>query len=175
MAIRVLLDHGVPESSIIFLAFLISQQGHHSVHRAFPAVKIVTAAIDTGLQEMHLPLGSLSLGEGEGQGWAGDGDFAVRLVGDPSDLTEEEEEEEKEGGREGYEVKREEEMLVGFKMPRRKVDSLKFSRGRKGDRELKEKRAWVISPGESGLSWDLFLLMRVWQVWGILGKYANPT
>ncbi|EJU04632.1 armadillo/beta-catenin/plakoglobin [Dacryopinax primogenitus] len=47
MAIRVLLDHGVQEEHIIFLTFLISQQGGPNVLRkAFPGVRIVTSAVD---------------------------------------------------------------------------------------------------------------------------------
>ena len=104
MAIRVLLDHGVPgespfdfshctfssfiaeiplESHIIFLAFLISRHGLSSVRRAFPSVQIVTAAIDTDLFEMHLPLTSLIMGEA-----AGEADFAVRWVDDSEDVDE---------------------------------------------------------------------------------------
>ncbi|KZO96697.1 armadillo/beta-catenin/plakoglobin [Calocera viscosa TUFC12733] len=51
MAIRVLLDHGVQEGKIIFLTFLVSQQGGPNVlRRAFPQVRIVTSAVDDVLQ-----------------------------------------------------------------------------------------------------------------------------
>ncbi|CAO3572297.1 unnamed protein product [Mortierella alpina] len=46
MAIRVLLDHEVPEDRIIFLSFLAGPQGLHAISSAFPKVKIVTSFID---------------------------------------------------------------------------------------------------------------------------------
>jgi uridine kinase len=126
MAIRVLLDHGVPESNIIFLTFLIARRGHLSVHRAFPSVRIVTAAIDPGLQEMHFPLNGLLLGEA-----AGEGDFGVRLIGDerPGAIDDD-------GDEEGGEDEKEEEMR-----------RLRFSRTKRESVSVTEKRAWVVSPG----------------------------
>lgn len=126
MAIRVLLDHGVPESNIIFLTFLIARRGHLSVHRAFPSVRIVTAAIDPGLQEMHFPLNGLLLGEA-----AGEGDFGVRLIGDerPGAIDDD-------GDEEGAEDEKEEEMR-----------RLRFSRTKRESVSVTEKRAWVVSPG----------------------------
>jgi len=51
MAIRVLLDHGVREDRIVFIAFVVARDGGVSVlRRAFPGVKIVTGAVDNGLQ-----------------------------------------------------------------------------------------------------------------------------
>ncbi|KAG0258018.1 hypothetical protein BG011_003597, partial [Mortierella polycephala] len=47
MAIRVLLDHEVPEDRIIFLSFLAGPQGLHTISNAFPKVKIVTSYVDT--------------------------------------------------------------------------------------------------------------------------------
>ncbi|RHZ78191.1 hypothetical protein Glove_166g245 [Diversispora epigaea] len=46
MAIRVLLDHNVPEDRIIFLTFLATPLGLHVLNNAFPAVKICTSMID---------------------------------------------------------------------------------------------------------------------------------
>ncbi|KAF9907533.1 hypothetical protein EC991_010829 [Linnemannia zychae] len=46
MAIRVLLDHAVPEDRIVFLSFLSAPQGLHTIARAFPKVKIVTSYVD---------------------------------------------------------------------------------------------------------------------------------
>ncbi|KAF9091430.1 hypothetical protein BGX29_003281 [Mortierella sp. GBA35] len=46
MAIRVLLDHDVPEDRIVFLSFLAAPQGLHTIARAFPKVKIVTSYVD---------------------------------------------------------------------------------------------------------------------------------
>ncbi|KAG0371234.1 uracil phosphoribosyltransferase-domain-containing protein [Gamsiella multidivaricata] len=46
MAIRVLLDHDVPEDRIIFLSFLAAPQGLYTISNAFPKVKIVTSYVD---------------------------------------------------------------------------------------------------------------------------------
>ncbi|KAG9047342.1 Uridine kinase [Tulasnella sp. UAMH 9824] len=47
MAIRVLLDHGVPEDHIIFATFLIAHDGGiRALRRAFPLVRFVTGSID---------------------------------------------------------------------------------------------------------------------------------
>lgn len=46
MAIRVLLDHDVPEENITLLSLLVAVSGVHSVAYAFPKVKIVTTAVD---------------------------------------------------------------------------------------------------------------------------------
>lgn len=46
MAIRVLLDHDVPEDRIIFLSFLAGPQGLYTISNAFPKVKIVTSYVD---------------------------------------------------------------------------------------------------------------------------------
>ncbi|KAH8279461.1 hypothetical protein KR026_010419 [Drosophila bipectinata] len=46
MAIRVLLDHDVPEENIILASLLMAEIGVHSIAYAFPKVKIVTSALD---------------------------------------------------------------------------------------------------------------------------------
>ncbi|XP_021958153.1 uridine-cytidine kinase-like 1 isoform X2 [Folsomia candida] len=46
MAIRILLDHDVPEQNIMLLSLLMAQSGVHSIAYAFPRVKIVTTAVD---------------------------------------------------------------------------------------------------------------------------------
>ncbi|THH20741.1 hypothetical protein EW146_g696 [Bondarzewia mesenterica] len=52
MAIRILLDHGVPPSHIIFITFLIARSGGIAhLRRTFPEVTIVTGAVDDGLHE----------------------------------------------------------------------------------------------------------------------------
>ncbi|RKP26725.1 uracil phosphoribosyltransferase-domain-containing protein [Syncephalis pseudoplumigaleata] len=51
MAIRVLLDHDVPEDRIIFLSLLSAPQGLHSIAKAFPKVRIVTSMVDPGLSD----------------------------------------------------------------------------------------------------------------------------
>jgi len=47
MAIRVLLDHNVPEEKIALLSLLVSKQGVQTVAYAFPKVKIISTACDT--------------------------------------------------------------------------------------------------------------------------------
>ncbi|EIM91258.1 armadillo/beta-catenin/plakoglobin [Stereum hirsutum FP-91666 SS1] len=55
MAIRVLLDHGVPAWHIIFVTFLVSRAGGiSSLRTAFPDIIIVTGAVDDGLREAWL-------------------------------------------------------------------------------------------------------------------------
>lgn len=46
MAIRVLLDHDVPEENIFLCSLLMATTGVHSVAYAFPKVKIVTSYVD---------------------------------------------------------------------------------------------------------------------------------
>ncbi|CAG8571845.1 6686_t:CDS:10, partial [Ambispora leptoticha] len=54
MAIRVLLDHDVPEERIIFLTFLASPQGLHAIANAFPKVKVCTSMVDPKINENTL-------------------------------------------------------------------------------------------------------------------------
>ena len=59
MAVRVLLDHGVPENQILILTLLSSARGGvWSLYHAFPRIVIITAGVDPGLQrfEWHAPL-----------------------------------------------------------------------------------------------------------------------
>ncbi|KAK9711166.1 Uridine kinase [Basidiobolus ranarum] len=49
MALRVLLDHDVPEDRIVFLSILSTPQGLHAISKAFPKVRIVTSMVDPGL------------------------------------------------------------------------------------------------------------------------------
>lgn len=52
MAIRVLLDHGVPQENIIFVTFIVAACGGVRVlQRAFPSVRIICGAIDAVLRE----------------------------------------------------------------------------------------------------------------------------
>ncbi|WFC98559.1 uridine/cytidine kinase [Malassezia yamatoensis] len=56
MAIRVLLDHGVPQEQILLLTILTSAEGGvWALHHAFPGVRIVTGGLDPGLEEYVLP------------------------------------------------------------------------------------------------------------------------
>jgi len=52
MSIRVLLDHGVREDRIIFVTFLVAKdKGAAAIENAFPKIRIVTGAVDEGLDE----------------------------------------------------------------------------------------------------------------------------
>ena len=52
MAIRVLLDHGVPQENIIFVTFVVAACGGVRVlQRTFPKVRIICGAIDPVLRE----------------------------------------------------------------------------------------------------------------------------
>ena len=46
MAIRVLLDHDVPEENIFLLSLLMAVSGVHSIAYAFPKVTVVTTQVD---------------------------------------------------------------------------------------------------------------------------------
>ncbi|KAK7691089.1 hypothetical protein QCA50_006192 [Cerrena zonata] len=64
MAIRILLDHGVPEDHIIFVTFLVARSGGiGALRKAFPTVKIVCGAIDDSLRETWLE----AIERGDGQ------------------------------------------------------------------------------------------------------------
>lgn len=51
MAIRVLLDHEVPEENIVIVSLLMAEIGVHSIAYAFPKVNIVTSALDPEINE----------------------------------------------------------------------------------------------------------------------------
>ncbi|CAL8275589.1 unnamed protein product [Boreogadus saida] len=52
MAVRVLLDHEVCEEQIMLVSLLMAELGVHSVAYAFPRVKIITTAVDKGLDHL---------------------------------------------------------------------------------------------------------------------------
>lgn len=65
MAVRTLLDHGVQEDHIIFVTFLVARTGGiHVLQSAFPKVRIICGAIDSGLREAWI---EQYHSEGEGQ------------------------------------------------------------------------------------------------------------
>jgi uridine kinase len=106
-------------------------------------VQIVTAAIDTELHEMHLPLNKVIMGEA-----AGDADFAVRHV-DGWGTSNDQEEDDIEDNAEGEPLTEKGEKIGdGFKLPTSQAEELKFSRKKKEDGEATAKRAWVVSPGK---------------------------
>lgn len=49
MAIRVLIEHGVPEERVVFLTIIATKTGLKTIERAFPAVRVVVSEIDEGL------------------------------------------------------------------------------------------------------------------------------
>jgi len=51
MAIRVLLDHDVPEENINLVSLLMAESGVHTIAYAFPGVTIVTSAVDPEINE----------------------------------------------------------------------------------------------------------------------------
>jgi len=51
MAINVLIDHGVPQSNVLFLNLIAAPEGIRCIRQQFPDVKIVTTAIDKQLNE----------------------------------------------------------------------------------------------------------------------------
>ena len=69
MACRVLLDHDVNEKNIVFLSLISAPEGLHSLSAAFPDIKIVTSAVDDGLDAGMCIL-------------PGMGDFGARFFGD---------------------------------------------------------------------------------------------
>ncbi|CAI4227209.1 unnamed protein product [Auanema sp. JU1783] len=51
MAIRILLDHDVPEENIYLLSLLMSEPGVHALAYAFPKVRLITTAVDKLLSD----------------------------------------------------------------------------------------------------------------------------
>ena len=51
MAIRVLLDHDVPEENINLVSLLMAESGVHTIAYAFPNVRIVTSAVDPEIND----------------------------------------------------------------------------------------------------------------------------
>ncbi|KAJ0026546.1 hypothetical protein NQD34_017546 [Periophthalmus magnuspinnatus] len=64
MAIRVLLDHDVPEEQIFLLSLLMAEMGVHSVAYAFPRVRIISTAVDKEVNEsFHIVPGIGNFGD----------------------------------------------------------------------------------------------------------------
>uniref|UniRef100_A0A8C2TMH5 Uridine-cytidine kinase n=1 Tax=Coturnix japonica TaxID=93934 RepID=A0A8C2TMH5_COTJA len=64
MAVRVLLDHDVPEERIFLLSLLMAEMGVHSVAYAFPRVRIITTAVDKRInEEFHIIPGIGNFGD----------------------------------------------------------------------------------------------------------------
>ncbi|KAJ3017397.1 UNVERIFIED_CONTAM: Uridine-cytidine kinase-like 1 [Siphonaria sp. JEL0065] len=60
MAVRIVLDHGVPEKNIIFLSLVATSHGLHVLANAFPEVKIVVAQVVTEIHHGIKHIGDLS-------------------------------------------------------------------------------------------------------------------
>jgi len=64
MAIRILLDHDMPEQNITLLSLLMAQSGVDSIAYAFPRVKLVTTAVDPEINEkFHAMPGIVNFGD----------------------------------------------------------------------------------------------------------------
>ncbi|XP_058535270.1 uridine-cytidine kinase-like 1 isoform X10 [Ochotona princeps] len=77
MAVRVLLDHDVPEDKIFLLSLLMAEMGVHSVAYAFPSVRIITTAVDKRVNDLFRII--------PGIGNFGDRYFGTDAVPDGSD------------------------------------------------------------------------------------------
>nr|XP_045013638.1 uridine-cytidine kinase-like 1 isoform X2 [Jaculus jaculus] len=77
MAVRVLLDHDVPEDKIFLLSLLMAEMGVHSVAYAFPHVRIITTAVDKRVNDLFRII--------PGIGNFGDRYFGTDAVPDGSD------------------------------------------------------------------------------------------
>jgi uridine kinase len=53
MAIRVLLDHDVPEDHIIFTTLIAAPPGLHALARVFPKVKVVVSEVDQCISDAY--------------------------------------------------------------------------------------------------------------------------
>ena len=51
MALRVILDHGVPEDRIIFCCLIATPQGVRTLGRAFPKIKVIASEIDPEMND----------------------------------------------------------------------------------------------------------------------------
>ncbi|KAI8911227.1 uridine-cytidine kinase-like 1-like protein [Powellomyces hirtus] len=64
MAIRVILDHDVPQERILFLSLIASPAGLHTIARAFPQVRVVVAEVDKEIDEQgHIVPGFGNFGD----------------------------------------------------------------------------------------------------------------
>lgn len=59
MAIKVLLEHDVPEENIVLLSLLMAKPGVHQLAYAFPRVTLVTTAVDPLINEQYYVLPGL--------------------------------------------------------------------------------------------------------------------
>lgn len=61
MAIRILLDHEVPEENIILCSLLMAVSGVHSIAYAFPKVLMVTTEVDPEVSDRFYILPGIGL------------------------------------------------------------------------------------------------------------------
>ncbi|GMT25116.1 hypothetical protein PFISCL1PPCAC_16413, partial [Pristionchus fissidentatus] len=77
MAIRILVDHDVPEENISILSLLMAEPGVHALAYAFPKVRLVTTAVDPSLSDQFYVL--------PGMGNFGDRYYGTEISDDESD------------------------------------------------------------------------------------------
>ncbi|GMS96189.1 hypothetical protein PENTCL1PPCAC_18364 [Pristionchus entomophagus] len=77
MAIRILVDHDVPEENISILSLLMAEPGVHALAYAFPKVRLVTTAVDPSLSDQFYVL--------PGMGNFGDRYYGTEISDDDSD------------------------------------------------------------------------------------------
>ncbi|GAA49564.1 uridine-cytidine kinase-like 1 [Clonorchis sinensis] len=53
MAMRVLVEHDVPEEKIIFISLIMALQGVRNIAYTYPKAHIVTTAVDSGLNDQY--------------------------------------------------------------------------------------------------------------------------
>ncbi|KAJ3411391.1 hypothetical protein HDV05_002316 [Chytridiales sp. JEL 0842] len=64
MAVRILLDHDVPEENIVFVSLLAAKQGVFALAHVFPKVKVLTSEVDETLSEqLHISPGFGNYGD----------------------------------------------------------------------------------------------------------------
>ena len=51
MAIRIILDHNVPQENIIFCCLIATKQGISTITRAYPKVKVIASEIDPEIND----------------------------------------------------------------------------------------------------------------------------
>jgi uridine kinase len=54
MAVRVLVDHGVPEEKVVFVTYLAGRMGVNRLLNVFPKVKVVVGRVLEDFQERWL-------------------------------------------------------------------------------------------------------------------------
>ena len=61
MAIRILLDHEVPEENIMLCSLLMAVSGVHSIAYAFPKIKMISTEVDKDINELFYILPGIGM------------------------------------------------------------------------------------------------------------------